>query len=466
MPSSDLDIFLLFLHNDFMYQKFSSMASSLEAPFSVSDLSQLLKFSVEERFGDVFLRGEISGYKRHTSGHHYFSIKDQKAVMDAVCWRGTPLGVPLSDGLEVVCHGKLTTYPGRSKYQIVVDCVWGQGQGALLQKLEELKEKLKLEGLFDGERKKTLPLFPSRLGILTSATGAVIQDMFHRCQDRWPCHIDLYPVQVQGSAACQEIIQGLAYFQSLPEGKKPDVVIVARGGGSIEDLWPFHDEALVRAIAACTLPVVSAVGHETDTTLCDYVADLRAPTPTAAIELVLPCRTDWVKKLDVMAQRLTTHLGSLHRFYDLQVAQAIKGWLKIPEHINLMMQVLDDLCGDVGQNWGRMLQTKEHAYHRLMMGFRKPVDSLERLDQTVMGFAQQLDSYSRQGVFQRHSDLIRSGDLLETLSYRKTLARGFSLVHGPGGQVLSYIDQAKKFAELTVEFQDGFLKVKNEEALS
>src|SRR6476646_9427612 len=240
--------------------------------YTVSELSQALKRSVEENFSHVRVRGEISGYKRHSSGHCYFALKDAEAVLDAVCWRTTAirLGIKPEDGMEVVCTGRLTTYPGRSKYQLVIDTIELAGIGALLKLLEERKNRLAAEGLFAAERKKPLPFLPEVIGIVTSPTGAVIRDILHRLVDRFPRRVLLWPVLVQGEGAAEQIAAAIRGFGALPAGgavPRPDVLIVARGGGSIEDLWAFNEEAVVRAVARCKIPLISAVGHETDTTL-------------------------------------------------------------------------------------------------------------------------------------------------------------------------------------------------------
>ena len=252
---------------------------------------------MEERFGFVRVRGELSGVKRAASGHLYCALKDANARLDGVMWKGNAqrLGFRVEDGLEVIVTGKLTTYPGRSNYQIVIDRMEIAGEGALLALLAKTKARLEAEGLFDRARKRRLPFLPRVIGVVTSPTGAVIRDILHRLADRFPSHVVVWPVLVQGNGAAEQVAAAVRGFSALtPDGAvpRPDVVIVARGGGSIEDLWCFNEEAVVRAIAESTIPVISAVGHETDTTLADFAADLRAPTPTAAAELAVPVRED------------------------------------------------------------------------------------------------------------------------------------------------------------------------------
>ena len=272
-------------------------------PLSVTELSGALKRTVENAFGQVRVRGEISGFKRHSSGHCYFTLKDENACIDAVIWRTSTgaLAFRPEDGAEVIATGKLTTYPGRSKYQIVVERMELAGEGALLALLERRRKALAAEGLFDASRKRRLPFLPGVIGVVTSPTGAVIRDIIHRLEDRCPTRVIVWPVPVQGEGASAKIAEAIRSFPSIEP--RPDLLIVARGGGSIEDLWPFNEEEVVRAAAESPIPLISAVGHETDTTLIDHAADLRAPTPTAAAELAVPVRADLFAQLAELAHR-------------------------------------------------------------------------------------------------------------------------------------------------------------------
>jgi exodeoxyribonuclease VII large subunit len=275
---------------------------------SVSELSMRLKRTVEDAFGLVRVRGEISGFKRHSSGHCYLTLKDERACMDGVIWKGCAgmLRFAPEDGIEVVATGKLTTFPGRSKYQIVIDRLELAGQGALMALLDKRRRALAAEGLFDPQRKKKLPFLPRVIGVVTSPTGAVIRDILHRLEDRCPSHVVVWPVPVQGEGAAAKVAAAIRGFDALAAGgavPRPDLLIVARGGGSIEDLWAFNEEEVVRAVADCTIPVISAVGHETDTTLCDFAADVRAPTPTAAAEIAVPVRSELLAQLRELGSR-------------------------------------------------------------------------------------------------------------------------------------------------------------------
>jgi exodeoxyribonuclease VII large subunit len=305
--------------------------------YSVSELAFALKRTIEDAYGFVRLRGELSKVTFHGNGHVYLDLKDERACISGVIWKGQVRGLAIrpETGLEVIVTGRVTTYPGRSQYQIIIDTMVPAGVGALLAQLERLKAKLADEGLFDAGRKVPLPAMPRVIGVITSPTGAVIRDILHRIRERWPCHVVVWPVVVQGDQAAQQVISAIAGFGALPPGgpvARPDLLIVARGGGSVEDLWPFNDEALARAVAASTIPLISAVGHETDTTLIDFVADRRAPTPTAAAEMATPVYADlaatvadfqrrlWqggARVVDLRRARLAAAAGALPRPADL-----------------------------------------------------------------------------------------------------------------------------------------------------
>lgn len=320
----------------------------------MSEISNLLKRTVEDRFGFVRIRGEISGFKRAASGHLYCSLKDENAKIDAVMWKGSAgrLAFRPEDGIEVVATGRLTTYAGRSSYQIVMETMEIAGEGALLALLEKLKGKLGGEGLFDSERKKKLPFLPRVIGVVTSPTGAVIRDILHRLEDRCPTHVLVWPVLVQGEGAAAQVANAVRGFDAIQPGgpiQRPDLVIVARGGGSIEDLWAFNEEVVVRAVADCSIPIISAVGHETDTTLCDYAADRRAPTPTAAAEIAVPVRAELlagVRDYGLRAQRAS--MGRAERARERLTAAA--------RHLPGLDRLLEPFKQNVDY-WGEKLTT-------------------------------------------------------------------------------------------------------------
>jgi len=320
---------------------------SNQPEYTVSELAAALKRSIEDKFSFVRVRGEVSGYKRHGSGHCYFSLKDADAVLDAVCWRMTAirLGVQPEDGMEVIATGRLTTYPGRSKYQLVVESIELAGIGALLKLLEDRRKRLAAEGLFAAERKKRLPFLPEVIGVVTSPTGAVIRDILHRLADRFPRRVVVWPVAVQGEGAAAQVAAAINGFNRLPPGgaiPRPDLIIVARGGGSLEDLMAFNEEIVVRAAAASAIPLISAVGHETDTTLIDHASDRRAPTPTAAAEIAVPVRLDLVAELGGKTARLSRGLARVLDERRLRLAGLARG---LPDPLDLIgaaTQRLDD----------------------------------------------------------------------------------------------------------------------------
>jgi exodeoxyribonuclease VII large subunit len=309
---------------------------------SVSELSGALKRTVEDAFGHVRVRGEISGFKRHASGHCYFTLKDERACIDAVIWKGCAqmLRFAPEDGVEVVATGRLTTYPGRSKYQVVVDRLELAGQGALMALLDKRRRALAAEGLFDEARKKKLPFMPRLIGVVTSPTGAVIRDILHRLEDRCPTRVVVWPVAVQGEGAAAQVAAAVDGLQRLAQ--RPDLLIVARGGGSVEDLWAFNEEAVVRAVAACEIPVISAVGHETDTSLCDFAADVRAPTPTAAAEMAVPVRSELLAQVRELGTRSARCAGRAQERAREQLAVCLRHFPEAQALLAPQRQRLDD----------------------------------------------------------------------------------------------------------------------------
>ena len=293
-----------------MSSLFDPESASNLTEYSVSELSGSIKRTVETAFDQVRVRGEISGYRGpHSSGHAYFSLKDDRARIDAVIWKGTMgrLKFRPEEGMEVIATGKVTTFPGSSKYQIVIETLEPAGAGALMALIEERKRKLGEEGLFDASRKQLLPFMPRTIGVVTSPTGAVIRDILHRIADRFPVHVIVWPVKVQGEGCGEEVARAIRGFNTFQKGgpiARPDVLIVARGGGSLEDLWGFNDEIVVRAAAESDIPLISAVGHETDWTLIDYAADVRAPTPTGAAEMAVPVKADLQAQMAGVGARL------------------------------------------------------------------------------------------------------------------------------------------------------------------
>ncbi len=430
-------------------------------PLTVSEISNALKRTVEDRFGFVRLRGELSGVKRAASGHMYCALKDEKAVLDGVMWRGNAGRLPFApeDGLEVVASGKLTTYPGRSKYQIVIERMELAGEGALLALLEKTRARLQAEGLFDSERKQALPFLPRTIGVVTSPTGAVIRDILHRLADRFPSRVIVWPVLVQGQGAADQVAGAVRGFSAMPEGHpdRPDLVIVARGGGSIEDLWSFNEEVVVRAIADCPIPTISAVGHETDTTLADYAADRRAPTPTAAAEMAVPVRGELAAVLaDFEARKKRAILRPVQLGRERLEARV----QRLPKREALLQpqaQKLDDLAARLQQGLrdraakGRERLGELRLSPALMAGRLR--EARGRFDSVRLAPAM-----IERPLAERRERLASLARLSEQLHPDRPLQRGYVRVIGSSGTVTDRVE-AEKEAALTLKFRDGELEV-------
>ena len=416
---------------------------------TVSELAGRLKRVVEGEFGHVRLRGEISGWKRAASGHAYLALKDEGAVIDGVIWKGqvNALAFQPQDGVEVVATGKLTTYPGRSKYQIVIERMELAGAGALMALLDKLRLKLAGEGLFDQERKKPLPYLPRVIGVVTSPTGAVIRDILHRLEDRCPTHVVVWPVKVQGEGSAAEVAAAVRGFDALSEGgpvPRPDLVVVARGGGSIEDLWAFNEEVVVRAVAGCSIPVISAVGHETDTTLCDHAADLRAPTPTAAAELAVPVLADLRYAIDSHAART----ARCARRYVERGRERLDGLVRV-------MPKRDQLLGP-------QRQRLDDASARLDRGLERRVAEARTLLDRAAGAL-------RPAVLERELGAARTRldaawRLVESLNPDRVLERGYARVTARDGATLCDVAAVKAAGAVTLHFRDGALDARVERA--
>jgi exodeoxyribonuclease VII large subunit len=399
--------------------------------FSVSELAFSLKRTLEENYGRVRVRGELSRIKVHTSGHMYTDLKDADAVINAVCWRGTlqKLSVRPEEGLEVIVTGKITTYPARSNYQLIIDSMELAGEGALLKMLEERRKRLTAEGLFDESRKKPLPFLPETIGVVTSPTGAVIRDILHRLEDRFPRHVLVWPVLVQGPGAAEQIAEAINGFQSF--NPKPDLLIVARGGGSLEDLMPFNEEIVVRAAANSKIPLISAVGHETDTTLIDYAADLRAPTPTGAAEMAVPVRSQLRAQIMEDGQRLFTGLTRMLS--------------ELRHRLEAQSRGLGDPTGLLDVKTQRL----DHAADKLMR-----VNT--HLDQTQRNFdrwREHLDALASKLLRDREKQLLHAGKMLEAYSFENVLQRGFAVVRA-NDQVVTDASQIKSGDKLDIQFKD------------
>ncbi len=396
--------------------------------FSVSDASALLKNVVETAFPEIRIRGELSQITRATSGHMYMTVKDANAAINAIIWRGTPVNFKLEEGTEVIVTGRFTTYPARSNYQIIISSIEMAGVGAILKMLEERKRKLAAEGLFDASRKKTLPRFPQTIGVVTSPTGAAFQDIQNRLRERFPVKVLLYPATVQGTTAAAEVAAGIEYFNTK---NNVDVIIVARGGGALEDLLPFSEEIVVRAAAASHIPLISGVGHEPDWMLIDFAADVRAPTPTGAAEMVVPTKISLIQELDNLSHRLntafTTHLVNLKRGLN-----SIN--LKSPKQVLMeQSQRLDDLARTMNIVIDKKLQ---YVHQRIELMSRFPTILSNRL--AVL-----------------NQSVNHMGQMLNSLSYKNVLQRGFAIVRDADNKIIS----TSTASPASIEFSDGIIKL-------
>ena len=426
----------------------------------MSEISRLVKKTVEDTFGQVRVKGEISECKHHSSGHIYISLKDETACLAAVCWRGNSgrLSVRPETGMEVVCTGRLTTYPGQSKYQLVIESIALAGIGALLKMLEERKKKLAAEGLFDPSRKQELPFLPEVIGVVTSPTGAVIRDILHRLSDRFPRRVLVWPVAVQGEGAAAQIAAAIEGFNNLPETgpvPKPDVLIVARGGGSVEDLMPFNEEIVVRAAAASFIPLISAVGHETDTTLIDFASDMRAPTPTAAAEMAVPVRDNLLAQVMDDGRRLWDCARRALEERRERLGLMARALGDPARAIEPLAQKLDEKAERLALAWAGYY---ERCLGRLLTAagkLRHPRDILALAVQRLDHLAHKMESGWRELFLRKRHRFEALGPALEHLSPRNVLGRGYALVQDAEGHVVTRRDQAKRGDKVRIEFQDG-----------
>lgn len=489
-------------------EEIATESRSNAAEYSVSEISGALKRTVEDTFGHVRVRGEISGYRGpHSSGHAYFSLKDERAKIDAVVWKGTMARLRFrpEEGMEVIATGKLTTYPGKSSYQIVIDALEPAGAGALMALLEERKRRLAAEGLFDAGRKQLLPYMPRVIGVVTSPTGAVIRDIVHRIKDRFPLHLVVWPVRVQGDTCAAEVSAAVAGFNALPAGSavaRPDLIIVARGGGSLEDLWGFNDEALARIVAASDIPVISAVGHETDWTLIDLVADVRAPTPTGAAEMAVPVKAELEARIAALGARLRAGMSRLadRRRSELRAAAralpAADQLLAMPRRqfdeatsrlaralslgmerkrarlsgVRLTPAALSRRLADARRTSERDLRRAFAALERVTAQRRsmltraaarvtiEPMARRQKLQRSALdGLSRRADQSLARRLERLRGRLTQADRLLASLkmSDAAILERGYALVTGADGRVVKRAAEIAGHERLTLTFADG-----------
>jgi exodeoxyribonuclease VII large subunit len=431
--------------------------------WTVSELSAALRKTVEDAYGYVRVRGEVSGFKGPSpSGHVYFRLKDDKAVLEGVIWKGVwgRMRMKPEEGLDVIVSGKLTTFAGSSKYQIVIDTLEPAGIGALMKLLEERKKKLAAEGLFDEARKQLIPFLPNVIGVVTSPTGAVIRDILHRLAERFPRRVLVWPVRVQGEASAAEVANAIRGFNALPERgalPRPDLIIVARGGGSLEDLWSFNEESVVRAAADSMIPLISAVGHETDITLIDFAADRRAPTPTAAAEIAVPVRAELLAQIAALAAR---QIGSWQRGMEVRRTELRAAARALPARDELLAdprQRLDTLAKRLPRALHANAQLHRTQFTRVATKLSPRLLKLRltRSSEIIVAFAKR-GKLAQQNYLQRRVDrVLAAGQLLAAFSYHGVLARGFALVRDGEGHPLRSAAAVTSQMRLEIEFSDG-----------
>lgn len=427
--------------------------------YTVSQISYRLKSVIENEFAYVKIKGEVSGFKLAPSGHAYFSLKDDNAILSAVCWKNVFNNLPIKpqEGVELVCVGTITTYPGQSKYQLVVEKLEMAGIGALMAMLEKRKAEFAKEGLFAKEHKKQIPFLPKKIGIITSPTGAVIRDILHRIQDRFPTHILLWPVLVQGEKSSEQVTEAIVGFNKLDD--KPDLIIVARGGGSVEDLWSFNEENVVRAAFASKIPIISAIGHETDFTLLDFVADLRAPTPTAAAEMAVPVLSNVSATIRGILNRADF---ALTKYFEVRKNRLLMLQKSMPNYQTILtnyIQRVDDISIRLINAKTRIFEININKINTLRLRLKHPQDIVKLTEQKLIQVSKRLDQVSDLVYNNKEQKLNLLSSLLNSYSYKKTLARGFAIIVNENKNPITSVNQTSSGDKLIAELQDGNISV-------
>tara|TARA_B110000037_G_scaffold186037_1_gene215838 strand:+ start:766 stop:2130 length:1365 start_codon:yes stop_codon:yes gene_type:complete len=439
--------------------------------YSVTELSTALKNTIEDKFGYVRIKGELSGINNHSSGHIYLTLKDENAVINGIIWRSSVAKIKIrpEEGLEVICTGKISTgynpgrYAGRSNYQITIDTMKPAGVGALMAILEERKEKLKSEGLFEIHHKKSIPKYPSTIGVITSPTGAVLQDIKHRVSERFPCNIILWPVPVQGNDAAELIenaIRGFNKIDKTSKISKPEVLILARGGGSIEDLWCFNEERIVRAVFDSSIPLISAVGHETDTTLVDYVSDIRAPTPTAAAEIATPSKDILFTELNENENRLNYSVKNLVNIARERILNIQKLFPDHKELFNLKLNELNNLKQRLPSSLKIFIQKEisnfQNSGSKLNLNILK--EKIRNNQNSLLGISNQFLNNNKNNFLSYSNRVNSASKLLESLSYKSVIKRGFVVIRNSSNKVIGKKTDIIRDNKLSIETKFGIIK--------
>ena len=435
--------------------------------FSVSELSVAIKRHIEGEFTHVRVRGEIGRVSKPASGHLYLDIKDEKSVLAGIVWKGVTQSLKVfpEEGLEVIATGRITTFPGQSRYQIIIEQITLAGLGSLMMLLEKRKKQLASEGLFLEERKKKLPLIPRSIGIITSSSGAVLKDILHRLKDRFPSHVLLWPVTVQGDKCAFEVASAIKGFNEINEKysvKKPEILIVARGGGSIEDLWGFNEEIVVRAADQSSIPIISAIGHETDVTLLDFVADRRAPTPSAAAEMAVPVRVELKSVLDSLDGRRIRQMSIFLERQITKIAELERLMPKIETLVSERNQYLDMIEAKLVNAIINFMNQKKLQYAKSGIESLHPRilrKDLDRKKDEINSLSERLDFSIKVILSNCRIKLLELERLRESLSYRKTLERGYAIVRDDNNHILDNFRDASVAENILVEFRDGDLNV-------
>ena len=438
------------------------MLNNEEIEFSVAEISSAIKHIVEGNFSQVMVRGEISGFTHHSSGHMYMTLKDETSSIRATCWKFnvSKLDIQPEEGMEVIATGKITTYDKNSTYQLNISNLKHAGLGALLKQLEARKAKLQDEGLFDEVHKKPIPKMPKKIGIITSPTGAVIHDIMHRINDRFPTHCVLFPVKVQGDGTRAEVVSAIEFFNNLPKNEQPDVLIVARGGGSIEDLWEFNSEEIARTVFASNIPIISAVGHEPDYTLIDYVSDLRAPTPTGAAELCVPVRAEIVAGINELSNRLHNNIKNRITQDKLQLQSIISQTPNLKTYINNKQQSLNEINIKTKYQFDNILNEKINDVKVLKSNLKTPTDIIKSKTISLNSNIKSINFLTKQILQESNQTAQNKFALLESYSFKKTLERGFSITMDNNGRVVKDASTLKNDDTVKIKLQNGEVDAK------
>ena len=427
--------------------------------YTVSEVSKAIKFLIEDQIGYVKIKGEISGFKRASSGHLYFSLKDSNALISAVLFRAAAslIKFEIEDGLEVFAYGRITTYAGRSNYQIIVEKLEIAGVGAIMEMIEKRRQKFLKLGYFDKKHKKTLPFWPKEIAVITSQTGAVLHDILHRIEDRFPTKIFLYPVAVQGAKAHLEVINAIKYFEKAQN--KPNLIIIARGGGSFEDLLPFNEEELIEAVFAAQIPIISAIGHETDTSLIDYVSDLRAPTPTAAAEIATPVLLELKYSLENLDLRLNNQISDYLERKE-QDLDRIDNFLTNPtDYLDKLQVKVNDFGSFLNLNLQNNIQREDGRMNFIETAFKDFDLIIAKINNNLEGIFERISQKVKENIRDSENQLEIAGKLLVNCDYKNVLKRGYALISDNKGFV-KYISDLENKDDISIEMQDGKRQVK------